>query len=75
MLAGDRTPRQVAKAYGVHSNSAGLWKRRFVERAPKIVAEEATVNEYEPRIRDLEQLLGKREAEVALPTDFLGRSV
>ena len=30
VLAGDRTPGQVAKAYGVYLNSVGLWKRRFV---------------------------------------------
>ena len=36
VLAGDKTPGQVAKAYGVHPNSVGLWKRRFIERAPEI---------------------------------------
>ena len=66
VLAGDRTPGQVAKAYGVHPNSVGLWKRRFVDRAPEIFVEETTVNEYERRIRDLEQLLGRKEVEIAL---------
>ena len=73
-LAGDKTPGQVAKAYGVHPNSVGLWKRRFVERAPEIFADEATVNEYERRIRDLELLLGKKEVEIALLKNFLGGS-
>ncbi len=72
VLAGDKTPGQVAKAYGVHPNSVGPWKRRFVERAPEIFADETTVNEYERRIRNLEQLLGKKEVEVALPR-YLGR--
>ena len=40
VLAGDKTPGQVAKAYGVHPNSVGLCKRRFVERAPEIFADE-----------------------------------
>ena len=74
VLAGDRTPGQIAKAYGVHPNSVGLCKWRFIKRAPKIFAEETTVNEYERRIRDLAQLLGRREVEVALPRNFLGRS-
>ena len=65
---------QVAKAYGVHPNSVGLWKRRFVERAPEIFADETTVNEYERRIRDLEQLLGRKEVEIALLKNFLGGS-
>ena len=74
VLAGDKTPGQVAKAYGVHPNSVGLWKRRFVERAPEIFADETTVNEYERRIRDLEQRLGRKEVEIALLRNFLGGS-
>ena len=74
VLAGDRTPGQIAKAYGVNPNSVGLWKRRFIERAPEIFAEETTVNEYERRIRDLEQPLGRKEVEIALLKNFLGRS-
>ena len=74
VLARDKTPGQIAKAYGVHPNSVALWKRRFIERAPEIFAEERTVNEYERRIRDLEQLLGKKEVEIALLKNFLGRS-
>ena len=62
----NRTRGQIAKAYGVHPNSVGLWQRRFIERAPEIFAEETTVHEYERRIRDLEQLLGKEEVEIAL---------
>ena len=36
VLTGEKAPGQVAKAYGVHPNSVGLWKRRFLERAPEI---------------------------------------
>ena len=72
VLAGDKTPGQVAKAYGVHPKSVGLWKRRCVERAPEIFADETRVNEYERRIRDLEQLLGRKEVEIALLRNFLG---
>ena len=45
VLVGDRTPGQMAKAYGVHPNSVGFWRPRFIERAPEIFAEETTVNE------------------------------
>ena len=51
VLIGEKTPAQVAKAYGVHPNSVQLWKRRFLERAPEIFSEKATVQEYERRIR------------------------
>ena len=60
VLTGEKTPGQVAKAYGVHPNSVVLWKKRFLERAPELFSEETAVKEYERRIRDLEQLLGKR---------------
>ncbi len=67
VLSGEKTPAHVAKAYGVHPNSVQLWKRRFLERAPEIFSEAATV-------RELEQLVGKKEVEIALLKNFLGQS-
>ena len=37
-------------------------------------AQDGTVAEYERRIADLEQLLGKKEVEIALLKNFLGRT-
>lgn len=74
VLSGEKTPAHVAKAYRVHPNSVQLWKRRFLERAPEIFSEAATVQEYERRIRELEQLVGKKEVEIALLKNFLGES-
>lgn len=74
VLSGERTPAQVAKAYGVHANSLGLWKRQFLERAPEIFSRDMTVREYERRIAELEQLLGKKEVEIALLKNFLRQS-
>jgi transposase len=74
VLSGERTPAQVAKAYGVHANSVGLWKRQFLERAPEIFSRDTTVQEYERRIGELEQLLGKKEVEITLLKNFLRRS-
>ena len=45
-----------------------------MERAPEVFAGDTAVKEYERRIRDLEQLLGKKEVEIALLRNFLGRS-
>ncbi len=39
ILSGERTPGRVTGAYGVHANSVGLQMRRFLERAPDILAE------------------------------------
>ena len=73
-LTGEKTPGQIAKAYGIHPNTVGLWKKAFLERGPELFAREETVKEYERRIAELERLLGKKEVEIALLKNFLGRS-
>ena len=65
LLKGDKTPSQVARAYNVHPNSAGLWKREFLEKGPEIFSRDGVVAEYERQLRDLEQLIGKKECRVA----------
>lgn len=74
VLSGDKTPGQVAKAYGVHANTVGIWKRQLLEKGPEIFAEDSSVKEYERQIAELEQLLGKKEVEIAVLKNFLGRS-
>ena len=74
LLQGEKTLGQVAKAYGVHPNSASSWKRSFLEKGPEIFAKGDTVAEYERRIAELEQLLGKKGVEIALLKNFLGRT-
>ena len=73
-LTGERTPGQIARAYGVHANSVGLWKRAFLERGPELFAQESSLEEYERRIAELERLLGQKEVEIALLKNFLGQS-
>jgi transposase len=72
-LTGEKTPGQIAKQYGIHPNSAGLWKKEFLERGAELFSEDGTVQEYERRIRQLEQLVGKKEVEIALLRNFLGQ--
>lgn len=74
VLTGDKTVGQVAKAYGLHPNSVGAWKQTFLEKGPEIFAQDGTVAQYEQRIAELEQLLGKKEVEIALLKNFLGRT-
>jgi transposase len=74
MLTGERTPAQIARAYGLHPNSLGLWKKAFLERGPELFARDTTIAEYERRIAELEQLIGKKEVEIALLKNFLGRT-
>ena len=72
-LTGEKTPGQIAKQYGIHPNSVGLWKKEFLERGAELFSEDGTVQEYERRIRQLEQLVGKKEVEIALLKSFLGQ--
>jgi transposase-like protein len=73
-LTGEKTPGQIAKQYGIHPISVGLWKKQFVERGAEIFAQDDSVQEYERRLAELEQLLGKKEVEIALLKNFLGRN-
>jgi len=73
-LTGEKTPGQIAKQYGIHPNSVGLWKKEFLERGAEVFAQDGTVHQYERRLADLEQLLGKKEVEIALLKNFLGRN-
>jgi transposase-like protein len=72
-LTGEKTPGQIAKQYGIHPNSVGLWRKEFLERGAELFSEDGTVQEYERRIRQLEQLVGKKEVEIALLKNFLGQ--
>jgi hypothetical protein len=48
-----------------------LWKKTFIERGPELFAEDTAVKEYERRIAELEQLVGRKEVEIALLKSFL----
>jgi transposase-like protein len=72
LLSGDKSNAQVAKAYGIHPNTANTWKKIFLEKGPDIFAQDSVVAEYERRIAELEQLIGKKEVEIALLKGFLG---
>jgi transposase len=74
LLTGTKTAAQVAKAYGIHPNTAGAWRRSFLEKGPEIFAQDGTIAQYEERLAELERLLGKKEVEIALLKGFLGRT-
>jgi transposase-like protein len=73
LLSGEKTPAQIAKAYGVHPNSVGIWKKRFLEQGPQIFENESAGTGAEKKLADMERLLGKKEVEIALLKNFLGR--
>jgi len=71
LLAGDKTTAQVAKVYGIHPNTVNAWRKTFLEKGPDIFAEDNIVAQYERQIAELEQLIGKKEVEIALLKGFL----
>ena len=73
LLSGDKTPGQLAKVYGVHPNTVNAWKKAFYEKGAEVFSQDSMVAEYERRIAELERLLGRKEVEIALLKNFLGR--
>ena len=72
LLSGEKSTAQVAKVYGIHPNTASAWKKIFLKNGPDIFAQDSVVAQYERRIAELEQLVGKKEVEIALLKGFLG---
>jgi len=48
-LTGEKTPGQIAKQYGIHPNSVGLWNKEFFECGAELFSEDGMVQEYERR--------------------------
>ena len=74
LLTGNKSSGQVAKVYGVHSNTVNAWKQTLLKKGPDIFAQDSIVAEYERRIAELERLIGQKEVEIALLKNFLGRT-
>jgi len=72
-LRDERSVVRIAKAHGVHPNSLNAWQREFIENGPDVFDQNGLVSGYEKRIAELEQLLGKKEVEIALLKNFLGQ--
>jgi hypothetical protein len=66
LLSADKPTAQVAKAYRIHPNTANAWKKTFLEKRPDVLAQDSIVAQYERRITELEQSIGKKEVEIAL---------
>jgi transposase-like protein len=68
---GHRTEAEVARAYGIHPVTLSTWKRQFLERGPEVFGGKEEVKAYEKRVADLERVVGQKEVEIALLTNFL----
>ena len=73
-LSGDKSPGLIAKQHGVHPVTVEIWKKAFMECGPELFSEDDKVKEFECRITELEQLLGKKEVEIVLLKNFFGQN-
>lgn len=73
-IRGEKSPAQIAKAYGVHANSIGIWRQQFLKRGPSLFEADAAGGESERRMAELERMVGKKEVEIALLKNFLART-
>lgn len=71
VLRGQKEVGQIARAYGVHPITLGVWKKEFMEHGAEVFSGSDAVRGYEQRIHDLERLLGQKEVEIALYKNFL----
>lgn len=72
VLQSDQSVAEVARAYTVHPNTIHRWKEEFLEHASDVFGGDEQLQAYEQQIAELEQLLGKKEVEIALLKNFLG---
>lgn len=62
---------QVGKLYSVHPTSVSHWKEHVLKTGPALFQATDTIKKYEDRIAKLEQLVGKKEVEIAFLKNFL----
>jgi len=72
-LTTNKSAGQLGRIYGMHPNTISGWVRIFNEQGAEIFSKDSTVSQYEKRIAELEQLLGRKEVEIALLKNFLGQ--
>jgi transposase len=72
-IKGEKSLVELARIYNVHPNTIVKWKAELMEKEATLFSNETQEKELEKKIRDLEQLIGKKEVEIALLKNFLGQ--
>lgn len=71
VLQSDRSVAEIARDYDVHSNTVRNWVNQFKANAEQVFNKDQTIKDLKQENRELEQLLGKKEREIALLKNFL----
>jgi transposase-like protein len=74
VLQSERSQAEIARAYDVHPVTVSNWKTQFMDEGAKVFGGDEELKRQQKKIADLEQLLGKKEVEIALLKNFLGGS-
>jgi transposase len=69
-IKGEKSLVELARIYNVHPNTIVKWKAELMEKGATLFSNETQEKELEKKIRDLEQLIGKKEVEIALLKNF-----
>ena len=73
LIRSEKNAAQLARIYDVHPNTIRNWETKFKEKGPEIFSGDKEIARYEKRLSEMEQLLGKKEVEIALLKNFLGQ--
>jgi transposase len=71
VLESERSIPEVAREYDVHSNTVRNWVNQLKDNIEEVFNKDQTIKELKQENRELEQLLGKKEREIALLKNFL----
>jgi transposase len=62
-IKGEKSLVELARIYNVHPNTIVKWKAELMEKGATLFSNETQEKELEKKIRDLEQLIGKKEVD------------
>lgn len=75
LIQGKRAASEIARSYQVHPNSLALWRDTVLKRGYELFESSLPAEQHVKQVAELEQLLGRKEVELALLKNFLGRTV
>lgn len=67
ILNGKATPAELAKRYRIKDSIIYVWRREAVDRLPLVFAQRPPEEVTDPRIADLERLIGQQAVEIVAP--------
>lgn len=65
---------EIARKHGVHPVTLSNWKTHFVDHGSEMFARKQKQGEHQKKIARLEQMLGRKEVELALAKNFVKKS-